>query len=70
VARWAVVRRAIERCGMLGELAGAAEELGQAVHNCVDVVAELVDEGCMGFVVEVADEMSRDGGVVEELLQD
>ncbi|HEY6178293.1 MAG TPA: hypothetical protein VIX73_27740, partial [Kofleriaceae bacterium] len=47
-----------------------AEELSQAVDDGVDVVAELVDEIGGRVVVEVTDEMGRESGMVEELLED
>jgi hypothetical protein len=67
------VRRTIVRRSniiMLGERARGAEDLGQAVDDRVDVVAELADEVGVVVIVEVADEMSRGCGVLEELLED
>jgi hypothetical protein len=55
---------------MLGERPRGAEDLGQAVDDRVDVVAELADEVGVLVIVEVADEMCRGCGVVEELLED
>lgn len=55
---------------MLGERARVAEDLGQAVDDRVDVVAELADEVALRVVVEVADEMRRECRVVEEFLED
>jgi hypothetical protein len=50
----------------LGERASFAEELAQAVGDGIDVLAERA--GCHG-VVEVADEVGRECGVVEEFLE-
>jgi hypothetical protein len=46
-----------------------AEDLGQAVDDRIDVVADLADEVGAGVVVEVADEMGRECSVVQEFLE-
>lgn len=51
---------------MLGEHVSGAEELGQLVGDRIDAVAELADEVAVGVIVEVADEMGRECGVVED----
>jgi hypothetical protein len=67
------VRRAVVRRSNIikvGECARGAEDLGQAVDDRVDVVAELLDEVGVVVVVKVADEMGRGCGAVAELLED
>jgi hypothetical protein len=52
------------------ERARVAEDLGQAVNDGVDVVAQPADEVAVRLLVEVADEICREGWVVERFLED
>jgi len=52
-----------------GERPRIAEDLGNAVDDRIDVVAELADEVGADVVVEVADEMGRECSVMEEFLE-
>ena len=64
----AVVRRS--NIIKVSECARGTEDLGQAMDDRVDVVADLADEVGVVVIVEVADEMGRGCGVVGELLED
>jgi len=65
-ARRAIIGRSSIR---LGERAGVAEQLGQLVGDRVHMVADLTDELAASVVVEMADEPSRECGVMEEFLE-
>lgn len=52
---------------VLGKDTRVAEDLGQAVDYCVDVVTELADE--VGVGLEMANEPSRGCGVMVEVLE-